>query len=87
MAFDYGSEPLLPSAPKPTPHRDEPAEVAKRVSDLELTVTSLLDRIQVLESADLPEPLSVTDIRASPFPDPLADPPKMLRGRDKGEKR
>lgn len=63
----------LPPLPRPYVHPDEPANVAKRVSDLELVVTALLDRIQVLEAADAP--------------DPLADPPKMLRGRDKGGRR
>lgn len=40
----------LETTENPIPHPDEPAEVAKRVSDLELTVTGMLDRLEALEA-------------------------------------
>lgn len=62
------------------PHRDEPAQVAKRVADLEIMVARLVKWSKI----DDPSTWAGDEPSA---PDPLADPPKMLRGRDKGEKR
>lgn len=73
MAFDYGSEPFLPPVLQPTPHRDEPAEVAKRVADLEIMVERLL------KWSKMNDPKTFD-------PNPFALPPNLLRGRDKGEK-
>lgn len=65
----------------PVLHHDEPAEVAKRVAGLEA-------RVKVLETwlSNVKIGSAMGSASTSTAPDPLADPPKMLRGRDRGEK-
>lgn len=72
--------------PASSAHRDEPAEVAKRVSDLEITVASLLKRVDFLRDRLAETGREVAELGKlnEATPDPLADPPKRYKGRDKG---